>query len=255
MNVEEKSYIYGLLGADGSLYLNTRNRGRISLEVNEKDKDIVYKLCNIIPSSCWDTRTRDTNFKKSSTTYTFSNYQREFRDMLIDYGYPIENKKENFTTPNGEYSEADFWRGVIDGDGSIGITTNNEPYLSLVIVGESLKEEYLNFLNSHFNIIKNINRNKRDNVYNPILKNEDAIIVLKYLYDKAELYINRKYNNYLNVLSWKRDKVKINSRSWDEHEIMFIQNHTVEESCEYLNRSKSSIESKLHRLKNSSNKN
>ena len=40
MDIKEKSYVFGLLVTDGNLTLLERNRGRVQLEVNEKDKDI-----------------------------------------------------------------------------------------------------------------------------------------------------------------------------------------------------------------------
>lgn len=249
INIKEKSYIYGLLGTDGNLYLNDRNRGKISLEVSEKDKDIVYKLYNVIPYSHISVRKRDTNFKKSHVSYVFSNHRKEFRDELISWGYPTKDKKNEFTIPIYNFSEHDFWRGVIDGDGSIGFTSNNEPYISLVIIGESLKDEYLRFLKDTFNIKKNVNRNKRDNAYNITLKNENAIAVLKYLYEEAAIFIDRKYSSYLNTLQWKRSKKKINRESWNDEDILFIQNHTIQESCNHLNRTESSIKAKLYRIK------
>lgn len=36
-----ESYIYGLLVTDGNLSLSTRNRGRVILEISEKDEDII----------------------------------------------------------------------------------------------------------------------------------------------------------------------------------------------------------------------
>ena len=70
---KNQSYIYGLLITDGNLYLTSRNRGRVTLEVSDKDKDIVESLVKIIPNSSTRIRTRDTNFKQNYTTYTFTN--------------------------------------------------------------------------------------------------------------------------------------------------------------------------------------
>lgn len=82
---DKESYIYGLLLADGNIYLSkdarraVDNRGKVSLEVNSKDKDIILKLFQLIPNSYLRERTRDTNFKKGYTTCCFSNHQKAFR--------------------------------------------------------------------------------------------------------------------------------------------------------------------------------
>ena len=63
-----ESYVYGLLITDGSLNLSTRNRGKVTLEVNNKDSDIVEKLYKVIPNSSVRERTRTTNFSKNFVT-------------------------------------------------------------------------------------------------------------------------------------------------------------------------------------------
>ncbi len=92
MNKQE-SYIYGLLITDGSMYLDSRNRGKVTLEVTEKDRDIVEKLVTIVPNSYIHKRERDTNFKKNYKSVIFANYQLEFRQFLIECGFPAIEKQ------------------------------------------------------------------------------------------------------------------------------------------------------------------
>ena len=35
------SYLYGLILTDGSIYLTSRNRGKICIELNRKDKELL----------------------------------------------------------------------------------------------------------------------------------------------------------------------------------------------------------------------
>ena len=166
MDIKEKSYVFGLLVTDGNLTLLERNRGQVQLEVNEKDKDICEKLFHLIPGSHLSSRERDTNFKNNYKSCIFRNGQLAFRQELIDFGFPTENKTLTASIPSQDYSIPDFWRGVIDGDGSIGFTAKGVPFLSLVTKSENLKQEYCKFLSDNFGIEKKINRNTRDNVYN-----------------------------------------------------------------------------------------
>ena len=249
MTLEEKSYIFGLLATDGSLYLTNQNRGKITLEVNIKDKDICEKLFHIIPNSSLSERTRNTNFKDGYHSVIFSNHQLSFRQEMIDFGFPVEDKTNNISVPIQEYSERDFWRGVIDGDGSLGFIDDGSPFLSLVTKSEDLKEEYCKMLLEKFEIEKNINRNKRDNVYNITIKNEDAINVIHYLYDNSTLFLDRKYQKAFEIYQWVRTVPKAPPRKkWTPEQDEYILTHTIEESMNYLNRTKQSIRTRLYRL-------
>lgn len=197
---KNESYIFGILITDGSLYLANRNKGGVRLEISEKDEDLIDKLVEIIPNSSKRKRTRTTNFSKEYCSVSFNNYQKEYRDRLIENGFPTHNKTINANIPSCEYDEISFWRGVIDGDGSVGITNKNEPFISLVTKSEFLKEEYLKFLFKNFNISKKASRNKRDNVYNIMVKNKNAVDLAKLLYDNDNIHLNRKYNKAKTII-------------------------------------------------------
>lgn len=249
MTLQEKSYIFGLLGADGSLYLTTQNRGKMTLEVNIKDKDICEKLFHIIPNSSVTERTRNTNFKDEYHSVVFSNHQLSFRQEMIDFGFPTEDKTNNISIPNQEYSERDFWRGVIDGDGSLGFIERGTPFLSLVTKSESLKQEYCKMLFEKFGIEKDVHRNKRDGVYNIVVSNEDALNVIHYLYDDSTLYLDRKYQKALETYQWIRTIPKAPPRKrWTPEQDEYILSHSIEESMEYLGRTKQSVKTRLYRL-------
>lgn len=197
-----ESYIFGLLVIDGSLYLSKKgSKGRVTLEVNSKDSDIIYKLYNIIPNSSVRQRIRNTNFKNNYKTKIFSNSRKEFREFLILNGFPVFRKSENVGPPNSTYDELHFWRGVIDGDGSIGITSKNIPFISFVTVSENLKNSYVKFIEKTLNRKIKTTRNKRDNAYNIMISGKDAIILTKILYidNKNGLYLERKYKKALDL--------------------------------------------------------
>ena len=250
MDIKTKSYVYGIIGADGNLYLQDRNRGRITLEVAVRDIDIVEKLYGVIPNSNIRFRDRSTNYKQNYQSAVFSNHRIEFRQEMIDFGLPLMNKSGTLSVPIGDYSEPDFWRGLIDGNGSVGLTAQGEPIISLVITSDNIYHHYCKLLNDNFGIVKNVNRNKRDNVYNVALKHESAIVLCEYLYGDATIYLNRKYNKYLEIKGWERTRKKVNTRSWKDDEVKHILTHTVKESAKFLNRTESSIKNKLFKVTN-----
>lgn len=59
-----ESYLFGLILTDGSIYLTTRNRGKITIELQKSDNDLLYGIQKRIPESSINTRKRGTNFKK-----------------------------------------------------------------------------------------------------------------------------------------------------------------------------------------------
>lgn len=202
-----ESYIFGLLVTDGSLYLSKKgSKGRVTLEVNSKDSDIIYKLYNIIPNSSVRQRIRNTNFKNNYKTKIFSNSRKEFREFLILNGFPVFRKSENVGPPNSTYDELHFWRGVIDGDGSIGITSKNIPFISFVTVSENLKNSYVKFIEKTLNRKIKTTRNKRDNAYNIMISGKDAIILTKILYidNNNGLYLERKYKKALDLQNYNK---------------------------------------------------
>lgn len=234
---------------DGSIYLTTRNRGHISIELGANDIELLKKIQEKIPDSKLNTRIRNTNFKENYQTATWSDYQKEFREKFFSYGMPKKDKGIYGTVPIVKYSENDFWRGVIDGNGSIGFTSDGDPFISLTTASKILKENLCELLYKNFNIKKNIKPNKRDNVYNIVLKCEDAIAFCDFLYKNAEIYLQRKYIKYIEIKKWKRTKKKIYSQSWTSEEIEFIKTHNVKESMIHLQRTEKSIKMKLWRVK------
>lgn len=197
---KNESYTFGILVTDGSLYLSTRNRGKVQLEISEKDEDLIDKLIEITPHSKKRKRIRNTNFHENYKSVSFINYRKEYRDKLIENGFPKIDKTHNANVPLCAYDEISFWRGVIDGDGSIGITSLGEPFISLATKSENLKEEYLKFLFKLFKITKKVHRNKRDNIYNIVVKNKIAFDLAKLLYNNNDIHLNRKYNKAMEIL-------------------------------------------------------
>ena len=179
---ENESYIFGLLITDGNLYLTTRNRGRVVLEVSIKDKDIVHKLYETIPHSSIHQRKRNTNFKNDYATISFWNHQWGFRQKLIDAGFPTQNKTMMASPPLINYNKYHFWRGVIDGDGSLGVTSQNIPFVSLTTKSEALKDAYITFIQEEIGVNINAHRNQRDNIYNIMLTRSNALKLTNLLY-------------------------------------------------------------------------
>lgn len=202
------SYIYGLFITDG--WIGKRNETPISinLEVSIKDKDIVEKLHKIIPYSSVIYRKRNTNFKENAESVIFGYYRQDLCLQLIEMGFPFKDKTNLARPPIIPYDENCFWRGVIDGDGSLGIKNSSKtPFLSLATKSEDLKNSFCNFLHDINNRNYNPSRNKRDNIYNIGCNGASAKKVIEKLFysiEEGDIYLDRKYQKMKEVVEYKK---------------------------------------------------
>lgn len=247
------SYFLGFLQADGTIALNKKH-GRISFELSMRDADILYLIKAELPIySSFKSRTRDTNFKKNYTSgcLYISNIELCV-EMVQKFGIPI-GKKSRLIKPIMNVVEKDYWRGLIDGDGSIGITSSNRPFISLTTDSEPIQEAYIDLIHRLTNRQLLVSRNNRDGVYNIILFDEDAQRLSDFLYQDSSIYISRKYENYLKVKEWVRPsdrKKAINpQKSWTSEEDEIIMSNSIREAAKKLNRTVSSVSNRRTRLK------
>jgi len=251
------SYLIGLFQTDGNLYDSTRNRGKFQIELSKKDADIIYKIKDFLISTnvnCTiSTRVKNTNFGVSNSI-TLSVQKLQFRDLLKQWGVPSGKKSIIISPPlhQKRLSINNYIRGLYDGDGSLGFTKTNFPFVSFTTQSENVKNFLLNFISEiTFKPVKDIAKNKRDNVYNFAIYKEDAQLFCKNIYPTNCLSINRKYQLAQNIKNWNRPPKMVisNKKRWDSKQDNYILSHTILESMAVLNRSKKSIQTRLWRIK------
>jgi hypothetical protein len=251
------AYLYGLIQTDGHLSQDTRNRGKLQIELNFKDAEILEQLASAIPfHTNISTRTRSTNFSSSLTSTILCVYAKEFRDELVSLGMMVGKKSEKICVPACEFSQADYFRGVIDGDGSLGFTANGFPFLSLCIASDGLAASYEAFTRHVTGKEKRLKRNSRDGVFNIVVFKEDAQSLAAALYYEGCIAISRKSRVALEIQAWVRPQEMrrvINKKFWDDAQDRHLLTHTIEESALALQRTERSVKMRLWRL-HSSNK-
>jgi hypothetical protein len=253
LNDPHYAYLFGFIQTDGHLYNNTRDRGRLSIEISKKDEDILWAFKNLIPfHSSITERIRNTNFSDNYTSVIWRVYDKQFRDYLESWGLPAGSKSDLIKPPSCSFSKVDYFRGLIDGDGSLGLTGKGFPFLSLVTSSSYICSEYIELIYQILGKSKTANRNKRDNIYNITVYKEDAQILAKHLYYDGCLALSRKLIKANQILSWTRPiemKIINNRKRWTDQEDQFITTNSVEYSMRVLGRSRNSIEVRLWRLK------
>ncbi len=227
INTPNYSYLIGFIQSDGNLIRTNKalpNKGRMSIELSIKDVEILKKIKEIIPVfSSIGTRKRNTNFKNDYESVSLRVYSKQFRETINYYGVSYGKKSNNINVPNVEYIENDYWRGIIDGDGSLGFTKDGRVYISLVTNSEMLIQSYFKFLYKITGKIYTRNRNVRDKAYNLIVFNEDAKKLCKALYYKDCLSINRKYDMSVRIEQFNVPPYV--NHKWSKEDKLFIMNN------------------------------
>jgi LAGLIDADG-like domain len=246
------SYVIGLLQADAHHAGYSRNRGKVTLEIRASDRQILEFLQEIFPVySSIRERTRDTNFKQGAKSVIWTVCDLDVRSSLLALGLPTGDKSETITPPTFDYSAPDYFRGLFDGDGSLGYTKKGFPFLSFITKSALMAKEYEKFLHGVTGKLKRTNPNTRDQVYNICVWKEDAQAVASYFYTTSNISLGRKYQSYLEVMKWVRPltmrKVE-NRRMWVPHEDEYVLSHDLKSSSVFLGRTLASIRLRRWRL-------
>lgn len=250
------SYIIGFIQGDGHHGETTRNRGKVEIELSLKDIDILDKIescLNPFFSVNRRNRLRSTNFILDHESVSLTIHDLAFRTAIKPF-VPIGRKSDIIEPPFAllGFSKRDYIRGLIDADGAVGVRTDGKPFISLCISSEKIKEFFIDSIFEVTGLRKEMKRNSRDNVYNIMLNNEEAILYADYLYKDSSLYLDRKYLKYNEMLLWQRNNKK---RTWtstkwtqEEDNIVLDLNITLEKKIEILGRTDRSIGMRWYRL-------
>lgn len=174
------------------------------------------------------------------------------RDTLEFLGLPYGTKSSLVEPPKVPYSEMDYFRGFIDGDGSLGLTGAGFPFLAVSTKSPKWVAAYLDLIFRLTGKTKKLNPNARDKIYTPCVYREDAQTVVRELYYQGCLALTRKLESSARVLSWVRPKsmtkVTWERRRWTPKEDKIILDHPIQESIRILNRTEKSVKIRFFRL-------
>lgn len=206
IDTPNKAYIFGFLMADGC---NNKSKSTISMSLEEKDKEILDKIRMEIGSE------RPLEFidytNKHDFGYTYKNQYRllmfsiHMCEVLEQYGM-IPNKSLIAEFPVLPASLVKhFIRGLFDGDGSVYRSkykkTRNSYQHTLTITSTfSMCEKLVEIVEREVKINCHIydasNRNGITKVFTISGKNQIKKF-MDWMYQDADLFLQRKYNRYL----------------------------------------------------------
>lgn len=246
------SYMFGFIQADGHLYSTTQNRGRLTVELQKNDAAILFKFKDIVTCKSYiRERTRNTNFKSGYTSISWNVNDIGFRSAVNKAGIPYGPKSKLISPPTVPYSKSDYWRGIIDADGSLGMTSQGFPFCSLITTSDALASAFFDLVELHCGYRPIVKPNKRDKAYNIIIIKENAQKLIHFLYNGSCIGLDRKNVAAQAILQWSRP---IHSRPkkerlWSNSEKIYAMNHTIDETMNFTKRTRIAVEGMVRKMK------
>mgnify|MGYP001584693880 CR=1 FL=1 len=206
---EKSAYWLGFIATDGNI---TNNRLSIKLQLKdvghlEKLKDFLNSKSKI--STRINYKSKILNKHYSDCTFQFTN--RESIQDCINYGI-TSNKSKTLKITNQELIKSrDFWRGCIDGDGSILILKNKRNKYNCYLYFYSASIEFINqFKNYCDNFLSSfiLKRGKLKNnniLYGKsckkiVFSGEKAFHLIKHFYSNSIIHLDRKQDTINEIL-------------------------------------------------------
>ncbi|WP_405870379.1 hypothetical protein [Streptomyces sp. NBC_00005] len=256
LTVPEYAYMFGFLQADGHLYQGTGQKGRLSVELNARDIDLLYRFKNLTPyNSSVTERSRSTNFAENYHSAVWTLCSLEARTKLNELGLPYGRKSRTITPPRVAFSRRDYLRGLIDADGSVGYTGPGWPFVSLTTSSTAIGAYLCSYARKITGAERLINRNARDEVYNISYEKETAQALVADLYYPGCLSLGRKQVKADALARWIRPfdmRVVDSRRHWTARDDqVLLQSDDIPAVAEELGRTEKSCRVRLWRLRNS----
>lgn len=197
INTPNKAYCLGLLFSDGTITSLQKHIVRLSLQ--ESDKSILEKILIDMESNhslyFIDCNSKNTNHKNQ---YYFSINDKALCAGLYKHGMHA-NKSLTVEYPIDMPSkfDKDFIRGMLDGDGHISKCGHDVNIVGTDMILQKIKQIVDDNLNINCYVGNTGHHNNDITKVFKVYGRKQANIFLSWLYDDAELFIERKYNMYI----------------------------------------------------------
>lgn len=201
IDTPNKAYILGFLYADGC---NNKNKGTISMSLEEKDKHILEDIRNEIGSE------RPLEFIDYSNKHDFGyTYKNQYRLLLFSahmcriletYGV-VPNKSLVLDFPNLKDNLLHhFIRGYFDGDGCITQGKKDTNFILTITSTNSFCEKLKEIVEKEVGINCHIYDASNHNGITKVFTTSGRLqtkAILDWLYQDADLFLKRKYDRYI----------------------------------------------------------
>lgn len=223
----EVSWLLGILASDGCIKGNVvsiSQSGDIGLQRIKKIKKL-YGCENPI---------YEYKPSKGNSVFTLSVSSSTMVNELSKYNI-VPNKTHTFEFPDSipEDRIPSFIEGYIEGDGTIGIYTNNKgySYLTTLIVGT---ESFIKALNKKLPIKGNINKIKRSTIYELRWNGKNSIKINNFIYTNPVFPQSPKLSKHIHYINtYSPDFIKYD-RKLEEAKVLLKEGHSIIEIAKIL---------------------
>lgn len=202
LDCAEKFYFLGFFAADGC---NSKKYNNVKIKLQTGDLELLEKFKVLLESDrpIYNVHQKETKNRKESFAVNFELTSKYFCEKLEELGL---SERKTYTLQLPDYIPdkyfRDYVRGLFDGDGNISVSYINKPKGLSSIAGNpkfllQVKEKLEKFLSVHV-----VYQEKNENCgYIKINRQEDLKVFLDWMYKDSNLYMERKYQKYLEFLS------------------------------------------------------
>lgn len=187
---EEVQYWVGFLMADGCITGNV-----LKLKLQHSDKKQVLKFKDFLKSEHIVKKVNEYNNHK---TCSFDVYSKKLTDVLSNRYNIIPNKTKTAECPEELINSRHFWRGVIDGDGSVNFK-NEKAFIGLWSGSIKLLKQFETFVKNNVKIRNKITKGHRCYCFRNHSQ-KAAPKIIKLLYKDSNVHLNRKKKAAIKVL-------------------------------------------------------
>ncbi|MEU3037237.1 hypothetical protein [Streptomyces griseoaurantiacus] len=254
LTVPEYAYMFGFLQADGHLHQGPGQKGRLAVEVNVRDIDILHAFQKLTPyNSSVRERIRSTNFAATHHSALWTLCSLEARTRINELGLPYGRKSFTITAPTSDFSVRDYIRGLIDADGSLGYTAKGFPFLSLTTASTAIATCLISHVKTVTSAERVLNRNSRDGIYNIFYAMETAQKLAQHFYYPGCLSLARKHAIADSLAAWSRPpemRAVHTRRRWNDREdLILLRSDNCALAAQELGRTETSCNLRLWRLR------
>lgn len=193
IDIPDKAYWIGFILADGNI---SSDKKILSIQLQSGDADHILKFRSFIGTDAPINKIEGLDYRsnKIHNAINIKVCSKGLCSRLREIGIFPNKSLRTVSVHLGIPDEflGDYWRGVVDGDGSIGFYKSDDcPRISLygdIDVVRSFKEFCGGFVDA-----EKIKINTNRNIFSVEFTGRKAVIIARHLYSDASIYLERKY--------------------------------------------------------------